>query len=190
VDNQIERVHQEDMCQALGYPRRLKYQEEGGPTLAACADLLRAVTAMPALQVRQLLRWQIFNVLAGNSDGHAKNISLLQDAKGRWSLAPAYDLVCTMVLPYSPSLGFAVGGNFHPQQLRRADWEELARHMGLAPPFVLRELRQMLDLLEPAANSAELQAELQTVGMDEAGWAKVQHVRKYVVQQCRRYRKL
>jgi serine/threonine-protein kinase HipA len=95
-----------------------------------------------------------------------------------------------MVLPYSPSLGFAVGSNFHPQQLRRADWEELARHMGLAPPFVLRELRQMLDLLEPAANSAELQAELQTVGMDEVGWAKVQHVRKYVVQQCRRYRKL
>ncbi len=190
VDNRIERVHQEDMCQALGYPRRLKYQEEGGPTLAACAALLRAVTTTPALQVRQLLRWQIFNVLAGNSDGHAKNISLLQDAKGRWSLAPAYDLVCTMVLPYSPSLGFAVGSNFHPQQLRRADWEELARHMGLAPPFVLRELRQMLDLLEPAANSAELQAELQTVGMDEVGWAKVQHVRKYVVQQCRRYRKL
>jgi len=26
--------------------------------------------------------------------------------------------------------------------------------------------------------------------MDEVGWAKVQHVRKYVVQQCRRYRKL
>ncbi len=48
----------------------------------------------------------------------------------------------------------------------------------------------MLDLIEPAANSAELQAELQTVGMDEVAWAKVQHVRKYVVQQCRRYRKL
>ncbi|MBE7374451.1 type II toxin-antitoxin system HipA family toxin [Pseudomonas lopnurensis] len=190
VANRIERVHQEDMCQALGYPRRLKYQEEGGPTLAACAALLRAVTAMPALQVRQLLRWQIFNVLAGNSDGHAKNLSLLQDASGRWSLAPAYDLVCTMVLPYSPSLGFAVGSNFHPQQLCRADWEELARAMGLAPPFVLRELRQMLDLLEPAANSAELRAELQAAGMDEAGWTKVQHVRKYVVQQCRRYRKL
>jgi serine/threonine-protein kinase HipA len=192
IDNggRMLRVHQEDMCQALGVPRRLKYQEEGGPSLGRCAELVRAVTAKPALQVRQLLRWQVFNVLAGNSDGHAKNLSLLQDANGRWSLAPAYDLVCTRVLNYSPQLGFAVGENFHPQELRLKDWEQFAREMTLAPPFVLRELREMVDAMEPAAQGDEVRQALIDAGMEEGDWSKLQHVRKYVVQQCRRYRKL
>ncbi|MNF83118.1 Serine/threonine-protein kinase HipA [compost metagenome] len=189
-DGRMQRIHQEDMCQALGIPRRLKYQEEGGPSLSRCAELVRAVTAKPALQVRQLLRWQIFNVLAGNSDGHAKNLSLLQDDNGRWSLAPAYDLVCTRVLNYSPQLGFAVGENFHPQELRLKDWEQFARDMTLAPPFVLRELREMADVMEPAAQGDALRQALLEAGMEEGGWSKLQHVRKYVVQQCRRYRKL
>ncbi|WP_295515917.1 type II toxin-antitoxin system HipA family toxin [uncultured Pseudomonas sp.] len=187
---EVERLHQEDFCQALGYPRRLKYQEEGGPSLADCTALLRRVATMPGLQVRQLLRWQLFNVLAGNSDGHAKNLSLLQDADGRWELAPAYDLVCTRVLPYSPHLGFAVGSNFHPQELRKSDWHALAQAMGLAPPFVLRELKAMLEVLESAAHSEELKTELLAAGLDESGWIQLQHLRKYVVQQCRRYRSL
>ena len=38
-------------------------------------------------------RLACFNVLAHNRDDHAKNVSfLLDDATGRWSLAPAYDL--------------------------------------------------------------------------------------------------
>lgn len=72
ADGRLQRVHQEDFCQALGLPRRLKYQEDGGPGLGDCAALLRRITRSPALQVRQLLRWQLFNVLAGNCDGHAK----------------------------------------------------------------------------------------------------------------------
>lgn len=190
ADGGMIRLHQEDMCQALGVPRRLKYQEEGGPGLGQCAALLRKVTRAPALQVRQLLHWQIFNVLAGNSDGHAKNLSLLQDPSGRWSLSPIYDLVCTMVLRFSPNLGFAVGGNYHPQELRKKDWEGLAQDMTLAPPFVLRELASLVETLEPLADSAALQDSLLHAGMREPEWSKLQHVRKYAVQQCRRYRKL
>lgn len=186
ADGRLQRVHQEDFCQALGLPRRLKYQEDGGPGLGDCAALLRRVTRSPALQVRQLLRWQLFNVLAGNCDGHAKNLSLLQDERGHWSLAPAYDLLCTLVLPYSPHLGFAVGENYHPQELRRKDWEAFARAMGLSAPFVLRELAEMVERLQSLAQSEPLREAMLQAGMHEAEWAKVQHVRKMVMQQCKR----
>ncbi|MGL1886268.1 MAG: type II toxin-antitoxin system HipA family toxin [Reichenbachiella sp.] len=40
----------------------------------------------------QMFRRAVFNVLAHNRDDHSKNFAFLMDAKGVWSLAPAYDL--------------------------------------------------------------------------------------------------
>lgn len=40
----------------------------------------------------KVLRLAAFNVYAHNRDDHSKNISFLMNAKGEWSLAPAYDL--------------------------------------------------------------------------------------------------
>ena len=38
-------------------------------------------------------RWVMFNYLIGNSDAHAKNISLMVNSQG-YALAPFYDLLC------------------------------------------------------------------------------------------------
>jgi serine/threonine-protein kinase HipA len=43
-------------------------------------------------EVEKILRMAAFNVFAHNRDDHAKNFSFLMDAKGNWSVAPAYDL--------------------------------------------------------------------------------------------------
>ena len=72
---QIARLHQEDFCQALGFGHERKYQEDGGPSFADCYQLVQEVSSDPANDLQHLLHWQIFNVLAGNSDGHAKNLS-------------------------------------------------------------------------------------------------------------------
>lgn len=182
----VRRLHQEDFCQALGLPRRLKYQEDGGPSLGDCTALLRRATVNPAKGVRQLLRWQIFNVLTGNSDGHAKNVSLLQDEGGNWSLAPCYDLLCTLVLPYSKHMGFAVGSGYHPQQLQRKHWEELAKNMALGVPFVFSELKNMIETLQKLLEGDEVQTSMLASGMYEAEWVKLQEIRKTVKQQCKR----
>ncbi len=42
--------------------------------------------------VEKLVRLMAFNVRIGNRDDHSRNFSFLLDAKGRWRLAPAYDL--------------------------------------------------------------------------------------------------
>ena len=41
----------------------------------------------------QLFRRMVFNVVSGNIDDHDRNISFLMDKGGKWSLAPAYDVV-------------------------------------------------------------------------------------------------
>lgn len=43
-------------------------------------------------EIQELYRRMVFNVIAINNDDHVKNISFLMDKKGKWSLAPAYDI--------------------------------------------------------------------------------------------------
>ena len=112
---EVRRLHQEDFCQALGYGHEKKYQEHGGPSFAQCYRLVQDASSEPALDAQHLLRWQIFNVLAGNSDGHAKNLSLLHLPDDATRLAPFYDLVCTRAIErIDYHLAFDVGGERNP----------------------------------------------------------------------------
>ena len=43
-DGSLQRLHQEDFCQALGVAPEYKCQNEGGPDLAQCFHLLRKAT--------------------------------------------------------------------------------------------------------------------------------------------------
>ena len=95
----IKRLHQEDFCQALGIPSEIKYQSEGGPSLADCFALIRDASSAPALDLIALLDAVIFNVLIGNHDAHAKNFSLLYMPDRLIRLAPLYDLVSTVFYP-------------------------------------------------------------------------------------------
>lgn len=98
-DGRIRRLHQEDFCQALGIPSEIKYQSEGGPSLASCFALVREVSTGPALDLIALLDAVIFNLLIGNHDAHAKNFSLLYTPDQSVRLAPFYDLVSTVFYP-------------------------------------------------------------------------------------------
>lgn len=42
--------------------------------------------------VEEQFRRMVFNIVARNQDDHVKNIAFLMDRKGRWSLAPAFDV--------------------------------------------------------------------------------------------------
>src|SRR5262249_50934499 len=102
----VERLHQEDFCQATGTPPRHKYQEDGGPSLRRIAEILRAVDpdGLP-----RLLRAASLNVLIANGDAHGKNFSLLHERSGGLRLAPLYDLMSTAVYG-DDSLAMAVNG--------------------------------------------------------------------------------
>jgi serine/threonine-protein kinase HipA len=89
----VERIHQEDFCQATHVPPTQKYEDDGGPSLRKIAGILQVVA--PAGAATSLLRAVILNVLLGNGDAHGKNFSLLHERSGVIRLAPLYDLMST-----------------------------------------------------------------------------------------------
>lgn len=95
ADGSVQRIHQEDFCQATGILPDKKYEEDGGPSLLRIAEILQAVASPDSLEL--LLRAVTVNVVISNGDAHGKNFSLLHDPSGALRLAPLYDLMSTMV---------------------------------------------------------------------------------------------
>jgi serine/threonine-protein kinase HipA len=48
---------------------------------------------LPMATVEEQFRRMVFNIIARNQDDHVKNIAFLMDKTGRWSLAPAFDVI-------------------------------------------------------------------------------------------------
>src|SRR5690606_14639747 len=59
--SKLQREHQEDFCQALNIVPENKYQNEGGPSLKQCFELLRVVSTTPVRDLQGLLDAVIFN---------------------------------------------------------------------------------------------------------------------------------
>jgi serine/threonine-protein kinase HipA len=57
----IERLHQEDLCQVLGCMPDQKYENEGGPGLSECCQVLDMYSSQPILDKQALVKWVIFN---------------------------------------------------------------------------------------------------------------------------------
>lgn len=93
----IERIHQEDLAQALALPWGGDDKfERSNPraslaSVAAALDRDRNIFDRGEPDREKLLRYTVLNVAAGNTDAHAKNFSLLRFDSGRSRLAPFYD---------------------------------------------------------------------------------------------------
>ncbi len=96
--SEVCRIHQEDMCQALGLRPGLKYQSDGGPDVGEIADALWRLPARNReASVQQFARLLLFNALTYSPDAHAKNYSLLLRG-AEVAFAPAYDLLSNAVM--------------------------------------------------------------------------------------------
>ena len=100
----VERIHQEDLCQAVGIDPdhakgRAKYESNGGPRLLDMARLLDAYAADPQADLRRLVQVVAFTVVINNADAHGKNLALLHPDAESVTLAPLYDTVPTALWP-------------------------------------------------------------------------------------------
>ena len=146
----LERLHQEDFCQALGIVSENKYQKEGGPSLKQSFALLREVSSAPVLDLARLLDAVIFNFLVGNNDAHGKNFSLLYRGAGttivETRLAPLYDLVSTRYYPeLTRELAMKIGGEYSSGKVSTTNFEQLAEDAGLAKPLVRRRIPELAE---------------------------------------------
>ena len=148
----IKRLHQEDFCQATGTTLRRKYEADGGLSLPDCAALLRRVSPHPQVDCERLVRWQAFNVLCGNADGHAKNLALLYDDNDQPRLAPFYDLVCTNVFDdIEADLALSVNGVFQAERIAPGDWRRMSADCGLGDSFAANAVLRMAEGLPDLA---------------------------------------
>jgi serine/threonine-protein kinase HipA len=148
----LDRLHQEDFCQAQGIVSEMKYQKEGGPSLKQCFALMRDVSSAPVIDLSRLLDTVIYNYLVGNNDAHGKNFSLLYHGVGTANqeirLAPLYDVVSTTYYPeLSKDMAMKIGGEYSSDKVRPKDFEQLAEEAGLAKPFVKNRVPELAETL-------------------------------------------
>lgn len=94
----------------------------------------------------QLFKRMVFNVLGGNIDDHDKNISFLMDKSGKWSLAPAYDVVYSI----DPNTLYVQKGQFMSihgknQGITMYDLLTIARYNNINRPE--RLIEQAMDVI-------------------------------------------
>ena len=144
----VGRLHQEDFCQMTGTLPQQKYEADGGPGLAACAEVIRMHSALPVADLQALLRWIVFNYLIGNEDAHAKNLAILYTDAGR-RLAPFYDIVSTTAYKgLSRKAAMAIGGERRYAYVKRRHWERMAIDLGIKMQAVVATGREVADQLE------------------------------------------
>jgi serine/threonine-protein kinase HipA len=105
------RLHQEDLCQALGFPPDPDEDDDDavGPRFAEASGLLKAVDRVVDLPL--LLTAAICNYVLGNSDAHGKNFALQFGEEGPF-LAPFYDITSTAVYDEPTHIGLVLSEEY------------------------------------------------------------------------------
>lgn len=137
----VVRLHQEDLCQAMGIPSENKYQKDGGPSFKDLFAIIRKHSSQPALDIRNAVRIAIFNYIIGNADAHGKNFSFLIE-KDAVKLAPFYDLLSTAVYPnLSKKMAMKIGNKYEPNDVFKRHWQAFAEDISLKTEFVEKEIK-------------------------------------------------
>lgn len=163
----IARLPQEDFCQVMGLPSRVKYEAAGGPGMQPItAVLLGSQTAQA--DVTTFLCAQLAFWLLAATDGHAKNFSIFLLPQGRYRMTPLYDVISLWPVigkganhvPWqSAKLAMAIRSrspHFALQGILSRHWEGAAHRAGTVG--VWNAMLRLVERVEPAL--AALQARL------------------------------
>jgi serine/threonine-protein kinase HipA len=154
-DGTLSRLVQYDLCQLAGTLSERKYEKEGGPGLATCAELIRHYSSQPAVDLRHFVGWIFFNLYAGNNDSHAKNLSIYHVPAQGVRLTPFYDLMCTRLYPgLSREFAFAIGGDHTPASLTKANLLPLAEQLRMRPQFLAQQAADLARRMPAALDQA------------------------------------
>ncbi|PZF79398.1 HipA domain-containing protein [Jiangella anatolica] len=146
------RVHQEDLCQALGFPPEKKYQHlDGGPGVGAVARLFKSLPLRADREetARDFFRGLMFNTVLECNDAHAKNYSLIL-VQDRVRLAPLYDLVTYAPYGRPTYAAMQIGGEYEFAKIGEAQCLKAAKTLGVDQSWA----RDQLDALRRGAAGA------------------------------------
>jgi serine/threonine-protein kinase HipA len=143
-DGRVVRLHQEDFAQALGLPPALKYQRRGIEGRRYDAQAIRRLLDAvddPALARDTFIRATVFDLLVGNTDGHAKNFALLHGPGRHFGLAPRYDVLPTRLDPaLTDELAFSIGSATTIDDITDQDFAGFLADLGISSAAARRRL--------------------------------------------------
>jgi serine/threonine-protein kinase HipA len=178
-DGTVERVHQEDMCQAFGIPPARKYEEDRGPSLRQMAQLIGEVSGREAVEA--LLRATTLNELIGNGDAHAKNFSLLHAPDGVIRFAPLYDLMSSRLYG-DTRLAMRIDGEYHMDRVGARQLMDEAATWGIRRERAAELIANLLERVPDASDKASAgglsppEELLSSIGGERARLQKQLHV--------------
>jgi serine/threonine-protein kinase HipA len=144
---QWRRIHQEDICQALGVMPSSKYQSEGGPSAKQVFELLRTYSSRPHEDIQTFSDALIFNWLIAGTDAHAKNYSILIGSSNQVRLAPLYDLASAYAYrrfdPHKLKLAMKIGSSYRIREIDHRRWQTLAREARLDETALISRAKHM-----------------------------------------------
>ncbi|MFA5975954.1 MAG: type II toxin-antitoxin system HipA family toxin [Elusimicrobiota bacterium] len=144
----LDRIVQEDLCQALGVPSGRKYESHGGPGVRTLMRFLDGSDHREKDRVT-FMRTQLAYFFLGAIDGHAKNFSIHLTRTG-FRLAPLYDILTVWPalrkseIPWKQvKFAMAIGDSRHYdlRTIQSRHWFETARRCG----FDTRVMQTILD---------------------------------------------
>lgn len=164
-EEDVVRIHQEDLCQALGVPPEKKYQDDGGPNAQQIVRLLRQ--HCPEEDAWTFVRSLAYAWAIQNTDGHAKNYSLLHGGPGP-RLAPLYDICSAAPYEHGPQsrdplsgrhyeqmrLAFKIGSTNIVDAIGQEHWVQLAQDSELDPDQVMHEVHNVVTRTAEAVQDA------------------------------------
>lgn len=188
-NSHLIRLPQEDLCQATGRAPRQKYENEGGPGVIECMDLLRTGLD-PENDVRTFALSQLAFWLLAAIDGHAKNFSIFLNRNG-YLMTPLYDVISAWpIIGKGPDkiaiqdakLAMALRGKSPHRKLheiKTRHWKGLADQSGLRDAF-----DSMIDLVHRVPDALQAVERELPHAFPQNVWLTIA---EGLTQQCRRF---
>lgn len=157
TSTRVQRIHQEDMCQAMARMPQQKYQNQGGPSAADIMNLIRQHSAAREEDATRFMDALIFNWLVMGTDAHAKNYAFLIGTGGRVRLAPLYDLSSALpypqqVHPRQATLAMKIGGKYKLREITVREWKKCSTELRYDEATLLDRIRSMAAMMPDAAS--------------------------------------
>ncbi len=151
-DQEIQRLHIIDGCQALDLAPTHKYERNMGSgkrvkhirdgiSFSKLFDFSKRCKN-PIKTKLQIFQWTLFNLLISNSDAHGKNISFFA-TRGGYELTPFYDIVSIAMYPeFEQELSMAFGDNFS-LDIKADDIATMCKENGIHLRLAAKELKTL-----------------------------------------------
>jgi serine/threonine-protein kinase HipA len=174
----IQKIHQMDLCQLDLKPSTVKYEADGGPSLLRCYELLKE-SGVPASDFKRFLQWIFFNLFVGNNDSHAKNLSVYFPPGLGARLTPFYDLLSTSIYPgLSNQFAFKIGGENRTSHIGKAELCLMANELGFKEQYVLKIGQELSENLQ--AQIGAISVEMNSVASVGAEKTMVERLSQHI----------